>query len=512
LYRVGGSDKYPKYELKKKPQSEKSPIEEVGDLTREERRGLRGLLTKLGIKLTPDKSIDKETDEYAEKVDLSRRKFIKGAAAAAATYGAAKVGLDLLSSKDEEIKVEPETLPEKENINNEDVNESIEENSGSERFNSEIEGYYAFTKLRKDEVLFLDEHNRPVGKPQKFKDFTVYRPATAKTPQNQIRKDGTVAYKLAPGELNEIGVPEGNVAPEWSDYVQEMLQAENPDQKITGRLNVVNDFLAAHSEADEPELVAAIARGEINSYDEIISYFAEKKVVGNEDYNRMEYASEKIEFVSSPAKEKWGRAEVPMFIQDKLRQLIPGWFAQESKFNAGLVSISDAAGLAQIKPKTWWEYTREKEFDSKEEEDAEWERVKDDIVVSRRMDKQIEVAGYLVFDNYHYIQHYADENNIAKLQSRFTTEESFQEDLMVPLMINAYNAGGPTIGRLVKEFVGSVPESEWEEGKDLFLQIADFGEKAGGKLADNKSEARKYVPKVYGNAKMLTEKYPEKNN
>jgi hypothetical protein len=474
-------------------------IEPVG----EQREELRNILSDIGIKILPKKKSKRTTDGNGENIDQSRRGFLKviGAGAVVAA-GAAVVGHKILSESDKEESL-GRTNPE-ENVSA--AQESVEEVDSLATFDNEIEGYKAFTKLGKNEVIFLDKNNLPVGGPQQLKAKTILREPSSETNPDWIRSDGKVAYKLTPGNtINEIGIPGEGIAREWLDYKQHELQTSYPSQKITRRMNVVLDFNAAYSETDEPELVAAIARGEIDTYDKIISYFAEKPVRDNEEYSRMKYAKEKIMFRSEYDEEK-KRPAVPMVIQEEIRRLLPGLFAQESKFNAGLVSKSGATGLAQIKPKTWWEYTRKEEFKSLEEQEKEWERVKNTVNVSVRMDDQVEVASALISDNYHYILHFAGAA-IDMLRNQYDSEDKFYVDLMVPLLVNAYNAGGPMMGRILNSFAKEVPSEEMLKGKELFLQIADFAKTKDGKFEDYGIDAREYVSRVYGNSKMLTEKY-----
>ena len=77
-------------------------------------------------------------------------------------------------------------------------------------------------------------------------------------------------------------------------------------------------------------------------------------------------------------------------------------------------------------------------------------------------------------------------------------------------MINAYNVGGPGIGKILKQFGGSVPEGELAEGKDLFIQFADFAQASDeGDAGAYVKDAREYTPRVYANVQMLEERYGE---
>ena len=436
---------------------------EPGDLTDEQKADLRDTLEHIGVPLK-------------KKPKLTRRGFLGGFAAAAASAGVAyKLSQDAEPEAPEPavLKPEPETLPEPES----EV-EMIPQSN--ERFMAEVSGYVAFTQLEKDEVLFVNEFNQPVGQPRKFADYV------------DVKKndDGEVVmeeYLYTPGTLDENGLIEGGIAGEWLNYVQAMVEAEFPNETVARRMNIVADLRAACAEDDEPELVSAIESGEITSYDQIVSYFAEKPVRGAEEYNRMEYAREKIVFRTQ---EQAGRPAVPETVQAAFREIIPGLFAQESKFNAGLVSATGAVGLAQIMPATWEEYRGTQE-------------------VSLSMIEQVAVAGELVSDNYHYITHFGGEA-LSGLQSQFNSAEEFQRDFIVPLMINAYNAGGPLMGQLVAAFAAEIPVEERTTGKDLFLQFADWAKENNEGVFEMYGEhAREYTARVYANAQMLEQKYHE---
>lgn len=336
---------------------------------------------------------------------------------------------------------------------------------GNEQFNSEVLGHEAFIQLRKDEVLFLDAEGRPVGKPQKFTEFVDDKPGF----------DGKYLY--SPGALNDAGFPEAGIAGEWLDYVQAKVQDKYPEHMIAERVNVVADFVAAYHESDEPELVAAIASGEIVSYDQIVSYFAEKPVRGAEHLNRMEYAQQEIVFRSQT---EAGRPAVPDTVQAEFRRILPGLFAHESKFNAGLTSANGAKGLAQIMPATSREY-------------------RGDADISFSMIDQLDVAGKLISDNYHYITHFGGEE-LLSLRDQYESEEEFEIDLIVPLMVLAYNVGGPAVGLLIKDFAEHTAAAERTGGKDLFIQFRDYAQTCDlGKKYGVGVKAGGYVPAAYGN-------------
>jgi hypothetical protein len=104
-----------------------------------------------------------------------------------------------------------------------------------------------------------------------------------------------------------------------------------------------------------------------------------------------------------------------------------------------------------------------------------WKEYRGDTEVSLGLIDQLDVAGKFISDNYHYITHYAEEA-LPILPERFGTDKEFETELIVPLMISAYNVGGPAIGLLVSEFAKQTPNEALLTGKDLFLQFRDFAQ------------------------------------
>ena len=404
-----------------------------------------------------------------------------GTAAAGLAYAAYRQSE---SSPEPEIISEPEELVPTEEVEAEPEVETVELiPQSSERFLAEQSGYTVFTQLHKKEVLYVDAQNRPVGEPVVLESFVGELPEGVTVPEGQVPE-----YLYSIGEVDATGLPIGKVPPRWLDYKQAELQAEHPDQLITRRMHAIADFQAAHRETDEPELVAGIENGSIDSYDDIVSYFAEKPVRGTEHLNRMEYTRERLQFRSQA---EAGRPGVPENIQAEFRRILPGLFAQESKFNAGLVSSTGARGLAQIMPETWEEYRGTRE-------------------VSLSLTEQLDVAGELISDNYHYITHFGGEEAVAVLRGQYNSDKEFETGMMVPLMVNAYNAGGPLLGMVVKEFVENTNQADLQTGPDLFLQLADYAQtRMDGVFENYQIHAREYTARVYGNVAMLEQKYQQ---
>lgn len=401
---------------------------------------------------------------------LSRRGFLKKAIVASGVTAAATVGCKIFSENKGDELSDSKTVGPKviESI------ESIESVEGViDRFNPiELVGYKAFVQLKKDEVLFLDANNQPVGGPQKFVDYV----------DSKIGGDGQVEmekYLFSPGKMNEVGIiaNDNGVPGEWFDYVQAKVQTEYPERKITRKMHVLPDLLGAYQEKDEPELIEGIKNGEIDSYWDVVHYFADKPVWGIAEYSRREYVEAVVKFSDN----------VPLVVQEELRWLMPGLCAQESKFNAGLKSINGARGIFQFKKSTWG-----KGYAGKEDEYISLQR-------------QVEIAGQFISDLYQQITDLLGKDVLFVLQQQYVDESEFQRKLLVPLMLNSYNAGSSRVAEATRLFIETVDLEEVPAGDDLFIAIADFAKQSsvGKYLKEYKNDSREYVPRIYAQAEIF---------
>jgi hypothetical protein len=339
-------------------------------------------------------------------------------------------------------------------------------------FERETIGYKSLLELGRDEVLFVDEDNLPIGDPVPMREIV----------GPKYHKDGRLVaeeYRFSPGKFNEAGLLEDGIAGEWLDQVRAQRQAEYPDRKIKRCLHTVGDFAASYNNEEEPGLREAIARGDIKNYKGLIEYFANKPVVGANEHTRLDYVQEEMQF--SPA--------LPSVVEQELRRVIPGLCSQESKFNNGLTSSAGARGIFQFMPENWAHYGGQKEEISS-------------------LKKQVEIAGVFFSDLYDQIQTNIGESRMRFLEKFFADERSLQRDLIVPLMINSYNAGAARIAEAVRLYIENTPVGDMPKGKDLFIAIADFARAAkvanrGRYLNAYGNEAREYVPRVYAQAEVL---------
>ncbi len=418
-------------------------------------RRMRGVLRRIA---NSSKENEEATEALTEE-QLTRREALKrlgyGWAGIAVAIGGAKAVESVLKYNEEQ--------------------EAMRQRS--DEFLAEVSGYEAQVALRFDEVLFVDQTGAPITYVT-MEDFT-------------IERDGE-PYLLSPGKRDEYGIIEGDIPGEWLDYVRGLLKDLkpeifiDPEADVPRALSVHGQFRAALNYPDEPNLAEKIRTGQVTTYEGIVQYFSEKPVVGAENFTRRVYAESQIQFRT------WEEVEGKMVgvhpaAQDELRRLIVGLCAQESNFNNGLVSASDARGIFQILLEVW-----EKDYELAEED-------------FKSLDKQIEVAGKHLSRMYARMQDKAGALAMQQLRAVHGDEEVLQTEVLVPLTLNSYNAGPDRVGEAVRKYF-EIPANRDKRltGRDLFLDIANFAEERNdGLLEGYKEKAREYVPRIYAKANIF---------
>jgi hypothetical protein len=203
--------------------------------------------------------------------------------------------------------------------------------------------------------------------------------------------------------------------------------------------------------------------------------YANKPVVGAEDYTRAQYVAEAIQF--TPWNEETGEG-VPPAVEAELRRLLPGLCAQESRYDASRVSKAGAMGILQIMPNNWERYG------GKPGEETS-------------LVAQVEVAGKLLSDMYRQLHDRLGDEVVAELQGHFPSEEAFQTDFLVPVLINSYNAGDGRLAEAVVSYLHDTMPDDRPEGKDLFTAIGTYAfEQQSGLLRGFKKHSKNYPYQV----------------
>lgn len=420
---------------------------------------------------------EEEYEEYEEeRPDPSRRGFLAGLGALG---GAAALGVVAVGSAKE--SPERARTPEQATA----VVETQEAFPGSIRFAAEVEGYEKFAELTYNEVLFVDDLNRPIGDPIELHDFEI------------IKKNDSgecAPYKVSPGPMDELGIlTGGGIAGEWLAEMRIKLKEKYPNITVdlkSGKprvLSVNTKFYSVMYDGEDTELISEIANGRVKSYIDIVNHYALRRTPETGTLSIREYIEENIEFKPyDPA----SKAGVPPLVAEELRRIIPGLCAQESNFNNASVSKSGARGIFQFMPATWGDY------------DPEGEGIVEGV---KSLEKQVRNAGRFFSDLYVQVQHHAGKETIDTLRALYG-DEVLERDILVPLMINAYNAGGALMGEALRMYVERTDVSHrLPPGKDLFIAIANFArESEEGKYLDRyKDEARQYVTRIYANSNIL---------
>jgi hypothetical protein len=326
----------------------------------------------------------------------------------------------------------------------------------NERFDNESKGFMAAFLIGPNEILFVDENNVPIGKPVDFS-------------------------KAIPEELKVEGLAISPPPLSWRREMAATIEADpaNTPRKVARSYNVALDFKAALLNG-EPTLVAKIKAGEVNSVLDIANHFGEKSVRGVEkNISRKDYVKEALTLSE----------RVPAVVRDELqielRKVMPGLCAQESRFNNDITSRSGARGIFQFMPDVWDSYG------------------KDDNDINS-LKTQTEVAGLMFSDIYRQLMHHCDQEALLVARDLFSSQSDFLKHLIVPLLINSYNAGSKRLADVVNEFFTPKRNLDGLSGKDIYLAMANYAhENEEGTMEKYGTDAREYVSKVYALSQIL---------
>ncbi len=399
---------------------------------------------------------------------MSRRGFIALAGNAAVAGISAKAGYDYLRDPT------PESLPTievpREALAPEVAAELVEQALASEHFNAQTNAYRTQYAMG-HEVLFVDGDGRAIGT-YPIKPIGGMAPGASYDETLQIVTDGFGGDWLAAAKVEVLkkypDIDPETVAPRtnWNELTQAV---GNTDEDMT--------YDNVHSIID------------------IVHYFGDKEVRGGGGLSRIEYVGEVIEFQNNLAK--------AALVVSKLRRLMPGLCALESKFNDDVMSEVGARGIFQFMPDTW-----EKELGR--------ETFQKGVPVP--LVEQVQAAGELFSKMYDRLQYwcyegenYYGQNYLEEIKTVFASQEDFEQYFFVPCLINAFNTGEQGMGEVVVAFAQSatfraIREQGIVHGYDLFQAACDFARESKlGQLADYKDEASTYAQRVYAFAGLLQE-------
>ncbi len=423
-----------------------------------------------------DEDNEEEEFEEDEQPDPSRRGFLTGLGALGGVAALGAVAAVSAKESPDRPRTKEQSAPSV---------EAQEAFPGSIQFATEVEGYEKFTELKYTEVLFVDDLNRPIGGPIELHDFDIMR---------ETESGERTPYKVSPGPMDELGIlTGGGIAGEWLAEMRIKLKEKYPNIEVDLKkgkprvLSINTKFYSVVYDGDDAELIGAIANGHVKSYIDIVNHYALRKTPETGGLSIREYIENNIQFRAFDPVSGEG---VPPLVAAELRRIIPGLCAQESNFNNESVSKSGARGIFQFMPATWGDY------------DPNEEGIVEGV---KSLEKQVRNAGEFFSDLYIQVQHHAGKETIEKLKTLYG-DEVLERDILVPLMINAYNAGGALMGEALRLYVERTDvANRIPPGKDLFIEIANFAHESDeGKYLDRYGdEARQYVTRIYANSNVL---------
>ena len=217
---------------------------------------------------------------------------------------------------------------------------------------------------------------------------------------------------------------------------------------------------------------------------------AAKPVIGAEDLSRELYLMQEINFEHPDT----GR-ELPEVIQEELRRYVVAQVFRESTFdNSSVNPVTGAFGSVQAMVAT----AIDEGYNPRE--------------LRLSFIQQVEFMGGYYARMYGWLYHHTDDEAMNFLK-RGLTEEEFQRDVLVPILINAYNAGVGTMSTAINEYYQANRGSRLSEGgKDRYMALVNFAMRSNtGSLANYRHEAGSYVTMTYGEREAM-ERYRQRQD
>jgi hypothetical protein len=307
------------------------------------------------------------------------------------------------------------------------------------------------SELARDEVLFVDKFGRPLGDKVKL------------TPSNGYRVSEMV-WRYKGGK--PVGIP-----PTWTKAQKEKIAATSgvPVEEIE-MLHVYQDLMKPSYEDYE------------NKAEMVERYAAE--VVPGDPAGRTLY---EVVLNDVPLD------NLPESVALQMKRLMLGIAAEESRFNKKKKSPQDARGVLQTMEETEDGYREKHGLESLDPTD---------ILM------QVGVAGMHIETSYRELFNSAGED-LAYLKEHFfkNDETAFETCLVVPALVNSYNAGARRVAEVITWFANEVRAGRLAEhlpsnsttpaGFDVYMvMVHACAEKKAVKRFG--PDASQYTEKVYG--------------
>ncbi|MCU0678019.1 MAG: transglycosylase SLT domain-containing protein [Candidatus Pacebacteria bacterium] len=379
-----------------------------------------------------------------EKVDLVRRGLALGGTAA--VVAAAVPGV-LRYQKEQNIADEV-AVPEEELPVHVEQNEALIE---SPVFDEVLKArVIEMSELSRDQVLFVDQFGRPLS--NGIKKVTK---AAGYTPEEM-----TWRYK---------GGKAVGITPTWTKMQKALLAKE------TGVS--VDDMQMRHVYKD-------LVKDEYQSFEnkvELALHYAGQLALGdNRERTVIEVLEEDVTLT--------GLSEP---IRTWMKEQIIGIAAEESRFDPEKTSPADAKGVLQTMPDTEAGYRTKHKLESLD---------------PKNLIEQVKVAQMHIESTYEYFERNLS-TELQYIEKAFFGNDtpSFEKYFLMPLMINAYNAGQARMGEVVRWFVAQCTdiesvlalgfESNFPQGYDVFYAMTHQCAQQKG-VSRYGDDARAYVEKV----------------
>jgi hypothetical protein len=383
---------------------------------------------------------------------FSRRQVLGGVLAA----GAAALASEIIHEKsDHHLSEERQHAREKLEIS-------------GELFETEQKLYSTVYTLSYNQILFYGEDRQIIGEPITVEDIEITDPQT-----------GT-KRKISAGERDERGIVK-DLNQEWIDLKRVQISQEHNisfdlkkgTPKQTNTIAIVRKAMEADSEVHAQTLV------------DVAQHYGHQVVQGD-DRSRIQYI-----------REEFGeQGLLPEHIVDELASIIPGLAAQESQYNNSALSRTGAKGIFQFQPATW--------------KDLGYEEA--DIL---NFKTQVEAVEKHVATSYTFFTEQDQKHpRLSIIKQRFfdNNQQDYEKYFLVPLMINAYNAGNTRVFSVVGNFLthfdskDKLPDEIKKEGNnsgyDLFAFMAQYTAQHG-EVSGYGRDSSQYFSRVVAMANLV---------
>ncbi len=180
--------------------------------------------------------------------------------------------------------------------------------------------------------------------------------------------------------------------------------------------------------------------------------------------------------------------EASNLINNEMKKCIIGICIEESRFDASRTSRSGAKGILQIMPKTWEEHG-------------------DPNGNILSLVDQMKAVNSLLTQTHRYLQNkYLGALDTIKINYFEDSQTDFEKYFMVPIIINSYNAGMGTMGKIITQFANKYRnKNECTKALNVDKAVSDYDvfftmstlARAQGVNNLYKEDASNYTPKVY---------------